>query len=60
MQRDWEASVEGVVVFSKGEANWDSADTINLGERQKLSRKYKSHGQLARKEGGGKNFGVEQ
>ena len=36
-QGGWKASFEGVVVFSKGEANWDSADTINLGEKQKLS-----------------------
>ena len=50
---------EGVAVFSSGEENWDSANPINLRER-KFKGTPKSHGQLARKKGGGRNFSTKR
>ena len=50
---------EGVAVFSSGEENWESANPINLRER-KFKGTPKSHGQLARKKGGGRNFSTKR
>ena len=36
-QRDWKASFKGVVVFSEGEANWDSDLQLILDKDRKLA-----------------------